>query len=166
VSAPDYVESLVGWRSWLVVSVEGELVLCSPLYLMLWTPGEAVVASCRARTGPVGRVAWARHPSPWELCRCGIYASQSAQFAVSYAAVPNLARHLYPVEQPVFGQASLWGRVVECEQGWRGQHAYPAAVYVPTLAALRDRYHQQAHPPPSPLTRSLMPWASTASRSS
>jgi hypothetical protein len=80
------------------------------------------------------------------LCRCGIYASQSAQFAVSYAAAPNLARHVYPVEQPVFGQVSLWGRVVECEQGWRGQHAYPAAVYVPTLAALRDRHPRQESP--------------------
>src|SRR5262249_52494701 len=66
--------------------------------------------------------------------------------AVSYATAPNLARHVHTVEQPVFGQVSLWGRVVECEQGWRGQHAYPATVYVPTLAALRGRYRQQEGP--------------------
>jgi hypothetical protein len=61
--------------------------------------------------------------------------------------VPKLARHAHAVEQPVFGQVSLWGRVVECEQGWRGQHGYPAALYVPALTVRRDRDPEQERPP-------------------
>jgi hypothetical protein len=146
LSTPDYIEPLVGWRSWLVVSVEGELVLCSPMYLMLWPPGEAVVASCQTRSRPAGVVAWPPHPVPWELCHCGIHASQSAQSAVSYASAPNLARHIHEVEQPVFGRVSLWGLVVECEHGWRAEHAYPAALHVPALTVRRGRDREQEHP--------------------
>jgi hypothetical protein len=31
----------------------------------------------------------------------------------------------------VVGTVSLWGTVVECEGGWRGALAYPAAIFVP-----------------------------------
>ena len=32
----------------------------------------------------------------------------------------------------VLGRVALWGKVVECEWGWRGARAYPALIYVPT----------------------------------
>jgi hypothetical protein len=31
----------------------------------------------------------------------------------------------------VIGRVSLWGRVVECERGWRAACAYPARLYLP-----------------------------------
>ena len=37
------------------------------------------------------------------------------------------------------GRVSLWGSVVECEQGWRAERAYPAALYLPALAASVSR---------------------------
>jgi hypothetical protein len=35
----------------------------------------------------------------------------------------------------VLGRVSLWGKVVECKRGWRGERAYPASIYVPRLSA-------------------------------
>jgi hypothetical protein len=31
----------------------------------------------------------------------------------------------------VFGRVALWGKVVECERGWRATRAYPSRIYVP-----------------------------------
>jgi hypothetical protein len=53
------------------------------------------------------------------------------------------------VEQPVFGKVSHWGRVVECEHGWRSQQAHPATLYVPTLTTLRARQHSERPPLPA-----------------
>jgi hypothetical protein len=41
------------------------------------------------------------------------------------------ARHAV---QAVLGRVFLWGSVVECEQGWRAERAYPTALYLPTSA--------------------------------
>jgi hypothetical protein len=32
----------------------------------------------------------------------------------------------------IVGRVRLWGTVVECEGGWRGEVAYPSALFVPT----------------------------------
>lgn len=31
----------------------------------------------------------------------------------------------------VLGQVRLWGTVIQCERGWRGEHAYPNRLFVP-----------------------------------
>ena len=35
----------------------------------------------------------------------------------------------------MLGRVALWGQVVECERGWRGSHAYPEHIFVPTTAS-------------------------------
>ena len=35
----------------------------------------------------------------------------------------------------VLGQVRLWGTVIECERGWRGEHAYPDRLFVPRRPA-------------------------------
>jgi hypothetical protein len=37
----------------------------------------------------------------------------------------------WPVLHRVIGRVSLWGSIVECEDGWRASHAYPERLYVP-----------------------------------
>jgi hypothetical protein len=133
--APDYAAAFVGWRSWLVVLVEGEFRLCSPVYAMVWPPRAEARAFCRGWGKRGSRPRPAEHRAPSERCRCGIYASVSpapAAQLLAHVYVPDLA---YPVEQPVLGRVSLWGHVVECEHGWRAACAYPAALYVPVLGA-------------------------------
>jgi hypothetical protein len=38
----------------------------------------------------------------------------------------------------VVGQVALWGKVVECAEGWRGALAYPVHLYVPVGPHLRS----------------------------
>ena len=44
----------------------------------------------------------------------------------------------YTTSTDATGRASLWGSVVDCEQGWRASHAYPAHIFVPTLRASEE----------------------------
>lgn len=147
MAAPDYVAPIVGWRGWLVVSVEEGLRLCSPLYPTIWPPRRATLATCRAREG-WAPAAPAEHPAPEESCRCGIYASESPATAASFISGPSLSGREPRDQQPVLGRVSLWGRVVECERGWRAARAYPALLYVP---ALLGGAHTAGPPPERPL---------------
>jgi hypothetical protein len=60
-------------------------------------------------------------------CDCGIYAA---------ARPTTLAPYLdssWPGRKSVdlaLGRVRLWGTVIECERGWRGQHAYPDRLYL------------------------------------
>lgn len=143
--APDYVESILGWRLWHVVERQGALRLCSPLYRTLWVPRQEMVAACRR--GVESRVlsirpGVRRHSPPHGRCSCGIYASRTPDQAAAYLS--RLFRQPEDVLHRVIGHVSLWGTVVECERGWRASHAYPARIFVPApqrrgLSFLRSR---------------------------
>lgn len=137
-SAPDYVEPILGWRSWLVVADGQQMRLSSVIYPTLWPARRELVASCRHRPRLLLRP-WRRRPSehsaPEARCRCGIYGTADPE-----KAAPYLAGRVSPSEPPrspllhrVIGRVLLWGAVVECEHGWRASHAYPERLYVPSL---------------------------------
>jgi hypothetical protein len=134
-AAPDYVEPIVGWRTWLVVC-EGEgLRLRSVVYDTPWSPHNELVARClswqRAFSLP-----WRRrsgHVPPARGCGCGIYAAKEPEEAASYLEGRSWADALGV--HRVIGTVSLWGRVVQCRRGWRGSHAYPKKIYVPSTRA-------------------------------
>lgn len=91
-------------------------------------------------------------PHPPELqCSCGIYAWRSREAAEHHARSRFTGRLMIypsdtqfaPAPHTVFGQVSLWGRVLEHEDGWRGQYAYPYSLntFEPKLLApLRRNY--------------------------
>ncbi len=126
-AAPDYLEPIVGWRSWLVVR-EGEgFRLRSVLYDALWPARRELVAGCLRRGAP-----WRRRPehvAPACRCRCGIYAAKEPCDAASYLEGRSWADA--PAVHRVIGTVSLWGQIVECTRGWRASHAYPKVIYVP-----------------------------------
>jgi hypothetical protein len=130
--APDYVEPVVGWRVWLVVGEREAFRLRSVVYEALWLPGRELVARCLHRAlllrFPTRRRS--EHSPPFARCHCGIYGASELEKAVSYLDV--LGRSEKFALHRVLGKVSLWGEVLECEQGWRASHAYPAAIYVPT----------------------------------
>ncbi|MDQ3876376.1 MAG: hypothetical protein M3322_12685 [Actinomycetota bacterium] len=74
-----------------------------------------------------------RHAAPIKGCFCGIYGAteleQVRQYVVAshsgYAGVGHYAHR-------VVGHVNLWGRVVECSQGYRASRAYPARLWLPT----------------------------------
>jgi hypothetical protein len=129
--APDYVEPVVGWRTWLVVKERDALVLRSVVFETVWRPRRELVARCEARRG----LLWRRlrnkpHETPSVSCECGIYAAREIAHVAGYLTVyEDLLRR--SVVHRVLGQVSLWGTVVEGERGWRASHAYPARIYVP-----------------------------------
>ena len=98
---------LLGWRAWCL-RADGRLQ--SVLYDNVWEPGRPLVAAC-----PHG------HAAPSLECACGIYAARRPEDALVYLT----GRDKASVVGRLLGRVALWGLVVEGEQGWRAQHAYP-----------------------------------------
>jgi hypothetical protein len=76
-------------------------------------------------------VPWPRrrpHDAPAEDCTCGVYAGD---LPTGLGALDPYARLGWHVRHRVVGEVNLWGRVVECSKGWRGQYAYPSRLIVP-----------------------------------
>jgi hypothetical protein len=139
-AAPDYVEPVVGWRVWAVVSRERRILLRSLFYDVLWYPGVAVEAACMRRE-PLRWLRRSKPPRvcPDEECGCGVHASRSPRRLLPYLETGG-RDELWRV----IGTVSLWGDVVECEKGWRAGTGYPAHLYVPD--ALCDSGRTMADP--------------------
>jgi hypothetical protein len=132
-AAPDYIEPIVGWRSWLVVR-EGEgFRLRSVVYDTPWLPHHELIARCLHRRFSFRWRRRCEHVPPARGCGCGIYAARGAEEAASYLEGGSWADALGV--HRVIGTVSLWGRVVECTRGWRGSRAYPKRIYVPATRA-------------------------------
>ena len=141
--APDYAAPLIGWRSWAVVEEEDDLRLSSVVFDTRWPPRERLEATClhRARSGLLARLLRIEpHDAPDDGCECGIYAAPAADMALPY-----LDRHalLRLARSALIGRVALWGRVIECERGWRATFAYPTRLYV-LRAALSRRQEPDA----------------------
>ncbi len=59
------------------------------------------------------------HETPHEGCTCGIY-----------------ARKAPPTNATCWGEVYLWGKVIECESGYRAEFAYPKSLTVVGTAEL------------------------------
>ena len=132
--APDYVEPVRGWRTWLIVQGHDGARLASVSFPALWPSRRRLAAECgrgfHTAAGPPIRV---EHRAPALDCSCGIYATSELERATQIADCAT-ARFRDCLGRPVLGAAlgevSLWGTVVECAHGWRASLAYPARVYV------------------------------------
>jgi hypothetical protein len=132
--APDLIEPIVGWRLWLVVADGGYLWLESMLYPTRWSPRRALDARCLPHRrcyfcNPKEVGAFPTHPAPDEDCDCGIYAARSPETLAPYLDSGYPGR---TAVDRVLGRVRLWGKVIAAERGWRGEHAYPDAIYVPS----------------------------------
>ena len=125
-------QPLVGFRRWGVrrgglysgIFVAGRFVptpartMVAPrVKPMPWPPNGAHVAKCWALRG---------HEAPFGACNCGI----SAYYEL--AEEPDL-----PAPDAVWGAIVAWGRVVECETGFRAQYARPSGCSSLQPAGLR-----------------------------
>ena len=115
-SSSDSVEPVVGWKVWSVEHDGANTRLRSALYGDVWLPGHAAEARCP-------RPLRTTHAAPFRTCECGIHAAKELGAWSHYLAVGDGRR--------VFGRVALWGSLIEGEHGWRGEFAYPLALYVP-----------------------------------
>ncbi len=116
-------EPIVGFRRWGIrrgslfsgIFVAGKFIPNPALSLVApravpspWPVGEDRVAKCFAVRG---------HEAPHRDCNCG------------YAAYYDLPEEPdLPAAQAVWGVVVAWGRIVECERGFRAQYARPVAL--------------------------------------
>src|SRR5690348_794831 len=132
---PDYISPVIAWRVWQVA--KGGI---ASLNGQPWLPGEALAASCAAPAlvGPLLRGAYPRHGAdevPALKCSCGVYAARSVGFL----------RRMEYARYGIKGEVYLWGKVVEHENGWRAQFAYPKSLLLSadrlpaTLAGVKSR---------------------------
>lgn len=130
VTPPEYVveteprtKLVIGYRSWNVrVLATGKVELYSlntggqgqPI---IWPYAAPIRAYCSRMT---------RHDTqaPQAFCSCGIYAWQTLQGIYEYSTRGG---------HRVYGQVGLWGRIVETENGYRAEYAYPLALTVKAL---------------------------------
>lgn len=132
--APDYIDPVKGWRTWLVVQSHDGARLASVSFPALWPRRRRLVAECgrgfHTGAGPPLRI---DHRAPSMDCSCGIYATWNLDRATQIADCAT-ARFRDCLGRAVLGAAlgevSLWGKVVECAHGWRAGFAYPARIYV------------------------------------
>jgi hypothetical protein len=107
MTAPDYIFPVIGYRVWQW-DAEG----LKSLNGIGWHPGIAFTAECRTQ---------GCNEVPRSDCTCGIYASKSLDHL----------RQLGYTENRIHGEVCLWGTVIEHEDGWRAQLAYPKNFIVP-----------------------------------
>jgi hypothetical protein len=143
--APDFVDPVRGWRTWLVVQGHDGARLASVSFPALWPRREHLTAECgRGFHNGAGPPLRADHPAPSIDCSCGIYAARSIDRAAQIADCAT-ARFRDCLGRPVLGAAiglvSLWGTIVDCAQGWRGAYAYPASIHVLEPAYSGRRSH-------------------------
>jgi hypothetical protein len=109
-------EVVVGWRAWGVASqipsylrseTSDPLVLTSTFMVNVWPPGRAMTACCGTK-----------------FLRHGIHAFGRREHAEAYVGTGRQAWYVY-------GEVSLWGRVVIHEHGYRAEFAYPKRIFVP-----------------------------------
>ena len=137
--APDLASPMEAWRTWLVVDDCGALRLASVMFAATWPPGDPIQALCRPQPyGWPGLVdLGARHRAPHPGCRCGIYGATRPGLAASY--LDKAGPLAGEVAWSVIGRVSLWGLIVEAEQGFRATYAYPKALFVPRLRLVPKR---------------------------
>ena len=129
---PDFVGPLLGWRAWKVrAPFPGSGACPGPSSVILdtpWVPRREFSAEHSFDLG-------VRCRGLLDLdCSCGVYAFNDPGEAFVYLMRVR-DRLLSMSVEVAIGTVSLWGKVVECELGYKAEHAYPSHIYLPASFA-------------------------------
>lgn len=115
---PDKIAPEKGWRVWRpwLSSISGP-TRTNP---RMWVPRERFVARCEPHVYPDGS-----HSAPDERCSCGVHAAKTLDELRDNFLAPIMSGY------GIFGEVSLWGKVIEGEWGFRAEFAYPRSFYIP-----------------------------------
>ncbi len=125
-------EPIIGWRLWKVRR-HGDRYRLESLtwHHVNWPAATRLEAACVTH----------RHEAPARGHDCGIYAFKRREFAEELLRRYMGEKRCYfegrghpsqhPADRPVaLGRVSLWGRVLERENGFRAQYAYPYELFL------------------------------------
>lgn len=129
---PDFVEPLVGWRAWKIwasaTNPDGCPSFSSVILDVPWAPRRRFTAEHSFDLGTRCRGLLDRD------CSCGVYAFNGPVEALNYLMSVR-DRLLGRLVDVAVGTVSLWGKVIECERGFKAQYAYPLHLYLPASFA-------------------------------
>ena len=109
---PDMVHVITGWRGWTLKNGRlGALGIDET-----WPAKEALRATCKNGGNE-------NHLAPAWSCQCGVWAFKDLDLLI--AAIGSSYKSI-----KVIGSVSLWGRVIETENGYRAQYAYPSELWL------------------------------------
>lgn len=104
----EIIGPIEGWREWALNTRSWPRLRLRSWNDTRWEPRHPLRARCQKEP----------HGAPvWE-CTCGIYAAKEQ----SLEELHDFA--------PVIGRVALWGKVIEHEQGVRGEYAYPLELFL------------------------------------
>jgi len=109
---PDHVATLTGWRGWRV----DEKGLKALGLDTGWEPKKAIPALCKCGVLHQDR-------SPSLNCACGYWSFKS--MGLLQEALSGYADSVV-----VVGSVEIWGKVIECENGYRSEFAYPKELWL------------------------------------
>jgi len=147
------VMPVVAYRIWYV-PLQPILQLRSYWIQTPWEPYRRVEAECRNHMSCVcAGEFWTttkREPEEPFMCSCsaGVYAWRTFDqgFEMYTDEIEKMCS--FQAEEPItnrvaFGKVKLWGKMIECEKGFRAQYAYPAGIYhtADNSSALASMYH-------------------------
>lgn len=136
LDAPFYIEPIVGWRVWMVCGygnckcgqTDRGLLLRSLTYPMAWLRKRATRAHCMTCWYADGRfkgLSGAINHSPPDTAHgCGIYAVKRMQSARAWGEYSR-------GNVIVLGQVKIWGKILQYEDGYQAEYAYPVSALVP-----------------------------------
>jgi len=129
---PDFVEPLLGWRAWKVWAPlsgsDGCPGFSSVILDTPWAPRRRFSAEHSFDLGAKCRGLLGLD------CSCGVYAFNDPLEAFVYLMRVR-DRLLGMSVEVAIGTVSLWGKVVECELGYKAEYAYPHHLYLPASFA-------------------------------
>jgi hypothetical protein len=129
---PDYFEAITAYRCW---DVFPNGLLCGQAVQEPWPMFQPMVARCAAAGSANG---YAAHVSdlgdyidaPVFACDCGVHAYRTLEEAERrITADPNAGYVFHRPSIRAWGALKLWGKLVEHEQGYRAQFAYPSDLF-------------------------------------
>ena len=112
---PDVIGTLTAWRGWKLTNGK----LCALGMSGIWEPKQAVRSICTSKT----KLKPDEHEAPARGCNCGYW---------SFRSLDLLKKALGPYSGSiqVLGTVEIWGKVVECENGYRSEYAYPKELWL------------------------------------
>lgn len=145
------ISPVTAYRIWYV-PLQPILVMRSYWIQTPWDPCKRLEAECRNQMSCVcAGDFWTttkREPEEAFTCSCsaGIYGWKTfdqgfEMYIDEIEKMDGMGREEPVTNRVAFGKVYLWGKVVECEKGFRGQYAYPSGIYYtsansPALASM------------------------------